>query len=304
MASVATDQLIMNMFLKKSICTQLALVAATVGLSFAARAQVVIPDEYKTGGFAIGLQAYTFNRFSVFEAIEKTAAAGGKVIEFFPGQKLTKEEPTIKWDHNSPDDVVARVKAKLAQHKIMAVNYGVVGIPKDEEGARKVFNFAKKMGLRGITTESTDAIDTIEKMVKEYDICVGFHDHPRQPQNPNYKVWDPYYILSLVKDRDPRIGACADTGHWQTSGLNPVFALRVLKGRIISSHLKDKVDYGQSHDVPYGEGVGEIKRCLEELKKQGFQGNISIEYEYNWDNSLPDVTKCIDFVRAANVGGK
>ena len=109
---------------------------------------------------------------------------------------------------------------------------------------------------------------------------------------------------SLAFVNDARIGACADTGHWQTSGLSPVFALRVLKGRIISSHLKDKLDYGNSHDVPYGEGVGEIKRCLEELKKQGFQGNISIEYEYNWDNSLPEVTKCIDFVRSANVGGK
>jgi len=49
--------------------------------------------------------------------------------------------------------------------------------------------------------------------------------------------------------------------------------------------------------VPYGEGVGEIKRVLDELKKQGFEGNVSIEYEYNWDNSVPDVTKCIEFVR-------
>jgi sugar phosphate isomerase/epimerase len=111
-------------------------------------------------------------------------------------------------------------------------------------------------------------------------------------------MWDPYYILSVVKDRDSRIGSCADTGHWQTSGLNPVFCLRVLKGRIISSHLKDKTDFGAAHDVPYGQGVGEVKRVLDELKKQGFEGNISIEYEYNWDNSLPEVKQCIDFVRS------
>ena len=260
--------------------------------------EVKIPDEYRQGGFAIGCQAYTFNHFSVFEAIEKTEETGGKVIEFFPGQKLSKEEPDIKWDHNASDETIAKVKAKLAQHKIMAVNYGVVGIPKDEAGARKVFDFAKKMGLRAVTTESTDAIDTIEQMVKEYDIKVGFHDHPRQSNNPNYRMWDPYYILSVVKDRDSRIGSCADTGHWQTSGLNPVFCLRVLKGHIISSHLKDKLDYGASHDVPYGQGVGDVKRVLDELKKQGFEGNISIEYEYNWDNSVPDVKQCIDFVRA------
>ena len=38
-----------------------------------------MPDELKINGFAVGCQAYTFNRFTVFEAIEKTAEAGGKV---------------------------------------------------------------------------------------------------------------------------------------------------------------------------------------------------------------------------------
>ena len=143
----------------------------------------------------------------------------------------------------------------------------------------------------------SEAIDTIEKMVKEYDIKVGFHDHPRQPNKPTYRMWDPYFILELTKGRDERIGACADTGHWQTSGLNPLWAMRLLKGRIISSHLKDKADFGRSTDVPYGEGVGEIGRILEELKAQGFDGNISIEYESNWEKSLPEVTKCVEFVR-------
>ena len=256
-----------------------------------------IPDEYKTNGFAIGCQAYTFNRFTVFEAIEKTAEAGGKVIEFYPGQKLSKEQPDVKWGHDASDEVVAQVVAKLAQHKIKAVNYGVVSIPTEEDGARKVFAFAKKLGLRAVTTESFEAIDMIEKMVKEYDIKVGFHDHPRRQEKPTYRMWDPYFILELTKDRDARIGACADTGHWQTSGINPVWAVRTLKGRIISSHLKDKEDYGKSHDVPYGQGVGEIGRVLAELKEQGFDGNISIEYEYNWENSLPEVKQCIDFVR-------
>lgn len=259
-----------------------------------------IPEEYKTSGFALGCQAYTFNRFSVFEAIEKTAQAGGKVIEFYPGQKLTKEEPNIKWNHDAAEDVIAKVKSKMAEHKIRAVNYGVVG-GKDEAEWRKIFEFAKKLDLYGITTEDVTKLDIIEPLVKEFDIRVGIHNHPRQPNNPNYKVWDPWYIVSIVKDRDPRIGACADTGHWQTSGLSPVYCLRVLKGRIMSSHLKDKTDYGQgAHDVPFGQGVGEITRVLDELKKQSFQGNVSIEYEFNWDHSVPDVKQCVDFVRSYN----
>ncbi len=279
----------------------LALAAAAI-LSALPASAAAIPDDARVNGFAIGCQAYTFNRFSVFEAIEKTAEAGGKTIEFYPGQKLSKDEPKVAWNHNASDEVIAKVQAKLKEHGLRAVNYGVVG-GKDEAEWRKIFEFAKKLGLYGITTEDATKMDIIEPLVKEFDIRVGIHEHGRRPNDANYKVWDPYYVLSVVKDRDARIGACADTGHWQTSGLNPVYCLRALKGRIISLHMKDKTDFGPgAHDVPYGTGTGDIKRCLDELLTQKFAGHISVEYEYNWDNSVPDVKQCIDFVRAYGAG--
>lgn len=274
------------------------LLSGLVFFSKTVAAENVIPDDCKSGGFFIGCQAWTFNHFSVMEAIEKTAQAGGKVIEFYPGQTLSKEDSNVKWDHNASPEAIENVKAQLAKYHIRAVNYGVVGIPKDEEGARKIFEFAKTMGLRAVTTESVDAIDTIEKLVKEYDIMVGFHDHPKRANDPNYRMWDPNYILSVVKDRDARIGSCADTGHWVRSNLNPVDCLRILKGRIISSHLKDLNEQGpDAHDVPYGTGVSDVPAILEELKSQGFTGNISVEYEYNMEKSLPEVSQCIGFVR-------
>jgi sugar phosphate isomerase/epimerase len=282
----------------KTLPLPLSILLASVTLVGPAAALEPIPDEFKSGGFAIGCQAYTFNRFTVFEAIEKTAHAGGKVIEFYPGQKLSKAEPGVVWDHNAPDEVVAKVKAKLAEHGLKAVNYGVVGIPNDEAGARAIFAFAKKLGLRAVTTESTDAIDVIEKLVKEFDVAVGYHNHPRRADNPNYKVWDPQYIADLVRNRDPRIGACADTGHWVRSSLKPVDCLRILQGRIISTHLKDLNRPGPgANDVPFGTGVSGIAAVLDELKRQQFAGHIALEYEHNWDNNVPEVAQCIGFVR-------
>jgi sugar phosphate isomerase/epimerase len=285
------------MSLRNILFRGLSLATMTMAVTVSARAENQIPAECKIGGLFIGCQAYTFNRFTAFEAIEKTALAGGKVIEFYPGQKLSKDEPGVSWDHNASAETIQKVKAKLAQHHVQAVNYGVVSIPKDEAEARKVFQFAKTMGMRAVTTESVDAIDTIEKMVKEFDVMVGFHDHPRQPNNPNYRMWDPNYVLSVVKNRDARIGSCADTGHWLRSNLKPVECLRILKGRIVSSHLKDLNQMGEAHDVPYGTGVADVPGVLEELRAQGFAGNIAIEYEHNWDNSVPDVAQCIGFVR-------
>ena len=257
-----------------------------------------IPDTCLTGGLALGCQAWTFKEFSVLEAIDKTAAAGGKVIEFFPGQKFSPDQPGVKFDHNATDEMVATVKARLAKDGVRAVNYGVVSIPKDEAGARKIFEFAKKFELYGITTESVDAIDTIEKLVKEYDLRVGFHDHQQQPKNPGYKMWDPNYVVSVVKDRDARIGACADIGHWVQSNLKPVECLKILQGRIISVHLHEMNEVSPTaHDVPAGTGVCNLAGVIDELKRQNFAGNVSIEYEYNWKDNVIVAAQCIGFVR-------
>ncbi len=257
-----------------------------------------IPQACQMGGFAIGCQAWSFNQFSVLEAIDKTADAGGKVIEFFPGQKLSKEQPEVKFDFNASDEVIAQVQARLTQRGVKAINYGVTDIPADEAQARKLFEFAKKMGLYALTTESVDALPAINKLVKEFDLKVGIHNHPRRANDPNYKVWDPSYVLSVVKDLDPRIGAAADTGHWLRSGLNPVECCKILEGRIVSAHLKDLNEKGgNAHDVPYGTGVADISALLKELKRGGFVGNIAIEYEFDWDNNVPKIAQCIGFVR-------
>jgi sugar phosphate isomerase/epimerase len=292
----------MNIMKPLPITPAFALLAAALTTITSTAPASPIPDDAKISGFAVGCQAYTFNRFTAFEAIEKTAQAGGKIIEFYPGQKLSAEQPELKLHHDAADETIAAIKAKLAKHGVRAVNYGVVG-GKDEAEWRKIFEFAKKLDLYAITTEDVANLDTIEKLVKEFDIRVGYHEHARQPNNPKYEVWDPNYILSLVKNRDPRIGACADTGHWATSGLKPLDALRILKGRIVSAHLKDRPVIGQQRpDVIFGTGVADIKGILDELKKQGFTGNISLEYEANWNDSVPDVAQCIGFVRGWGAG--
>ena len=261
-----------------------------------------IPAQYDTSGFALGVQAWTFNDFTAFEAIDKTVEAGGKVIEFFPGQRLSADRPGAKLDHNMSDEDLDALKAKLAQAGIIAVNYGVVGA-RDAAEWRKIFEFAKKLNLYGITTESVGQLDIIEPLVKEFDIRVGIHEHERRDNDASYKVWDPKYVLSVVENRDRRIGACADTGHWVGSGLDPLESIRLLKGRVISLHLVDKNVVGRDgHAVPYGTGVGKIKEILDELKTQDFHGNVSIEYEYNWGHSVPDVKQCVEFVRAYGAG--
>lgn len=261
--------------------------------------QMEIPDEYKIGGLAVGLQSYTFNRYSVMEAIEKTDQAGGRVIEFYPGQTLSEDRPDEAFDQNASDEVIEEVKAKLDEHDIMVVNFGVVNLPNNEEEQRQVFEFAQKLGVQAITSEpSVEALDLIEQMVQEYDIMVGIHNHPRTFGPEGYQLWDPEYVLSIVEDRDPRIGAAADVGHWVRSDIQPVDGLQTLEGRLVSVHFSDVGEFGpDGEDVIAGNGVGDVPAALEELKRQNFGGHISIEYETNWFENVYDVAQNIGFFR-------
>ncbi len=269
-------------------------------LLFATAARAEIPESAKVGHFYAGCQAYSFRMFSVMEAIEKTAQAGGKTIEFYSKQKLSPENPDVIFSHESPEDVLAAVQAKLGAEGVTAVAYGVVKLGKDEAANRQIFEFAKKMGIGILTTEpDAEALDQIEALVKEYDIKIAIHNHPRRPLDRSYRYWDPEYVLELVKDRDPRMGACADTGHWMRSGLDPVECIRLLKGRIFDSHLKDLNEKGnpKAHDVPYGTGVSDIPAILNAFAEGGFYGPLHTEYEHNWENNVPDITQCLEFVK-------
>ncbi len=271
---------------------------SSIGVPESARAADV-PPELKVGGFMIGPQAYSFNRFSFFEAIDKAKEAGASVIEAYPGQRLSPDNKT-PFNHTASPSVWAKTKIKLESAGVRIVNYGVVGLGNDETENRKVFDFAKIMGIPCITTEPAEGcFDLLDKLVKEYDITVAIHNHPKKANDPKYKYWDPKYVLECVQGHDPRIGACADTGHWMRSGIKPMNGIKTLEGRIISLHLKDRNEFGmeKTHDVPFGQGKGSVKEVLDELRRQGFNGNISIEYEHNWDNNVGDIAQCIDFVR-------
>ena len=261
--------------------------------------QFNIPESYLTGGFAVGIQSYTFNRYSVHEAIEMTEKAGGRVIELYRQKLRPDEDDETRLVPGVSDEVIEEVKQKLAEHDILLVNYGNIPLPNDEEELRKVFDFARKLGVKAITSEPpADAMDLIEQMVIEYDIAVAVHNHPPRADRPDYHHWDPEFVLSLVDGRDPRVGVCADIGHYIRSGIDPVEALRLLEGRIVSMHFTDVDAWGaDGRDTPAGMGVADLPAVLEELERQNFGGNISIEYEANWYENITDVAQFIGFIR-------
>ncbi len=237
-------------------------------------------------GWRLGCQAYSFNRFTFYEAVDKNASLGLKVIEAYPGQRLSKEKPDVRFGESMSPEIRKEVKKKLADSGVKLVNFGVGG------SGRKTFEFAKDMGIETLVSEpDPKAFDGIEKLCDEFQINLAIHNHPKASRYWNYET-----VLEVCKGRSKRIGACADTGHWMRSDIKPVDAIKALEGRIISFHFKDLNKYGRgAHDVPWGTGQADVKAILTEVHRQKLKAVFSVEYEYHWDNSLPEIAQCVQY---------
>jgi len=236
-------------------------------------------------GWRLGIQAWTFKSYSFYEAIDKTASLGLDWIEAYPNQQLSKEHGDAQMGHEMAKELRSEVRNKLKESGVRLVNYGVVSLPNDEKECRKVFDFAQDMGIETIVSEPPeDAFDLVDRLCKEYKIKVAIHNHPKDTH-----YWNPDTVLKVCKGRSKWIGACADTGHWVRSGLDPVECLKKLQGRILSVHFKELVD---GHDTIWGTAEKRAEPLLKELDRQKFQGVFSIEYEYNWESSIPEIRQC------------
>ncbi|HBL73673.1 MAG: endonuclease [Bacteroidetes bacterium GWF2_42_66] len=251
------------------------------------------PNKAEKAGWKLGVQTYTFHKFSFQEAIDKAKELGLSYAEVYYGQPLGKDiegKMDFRMDKETQKTVLAYAKSKGV--KIIAS--GVVAC-KDEAEWKQLFEFASAMGIEIITCEPDyKHLKYVDELANQYKIDVAIHNHPKPSA-----YWSPELFLDAVKGLSNRIGACADVGHWKRMGIEPVTALKMYEGRLKSLHFKDikgKVEgEKEQHDVIWGAGVCDVESILKELKRQNFKGLFSIEYEYNWENSVPDIKQCISY---------
>jgi L-ribulose-5-phosphate 3-epimerase len=257
-------------------------------------------------GWKLAIHSYTFSKFSIFDAIDKTRDLGVKYMSISGSVNLLKDGKidSIKTPDISDADFAA-IEAKMKEDGIdpQFVNCGVLHPTGNEAESRKLFEALKRLNIDTMVCEPAcknmaelpKVMDVLEKLAKEYNIKVAIHEHAK----PNF-YWNPETVLAAVKGRSPLLGACADVGHWKRSKLDPVACLKILEGRVIALHFKDLVpnkpgETGSNglHDVPWGTGTSNARAMLEELKRQHFHGAICVEYEYHWENSSPEIAKCV-----------
>ncbi|HAO72655.1 MAG: sugar phosphate isomerase/epimerase [Planctomycetes bacterium] len=238
--------------------------------------------------FSLGIQAFSLRKYSLDDALRHTKELGFDAIEFYPKMfPVTNDLSLIK-----------TVLQKVRDQGLTISAHGVNKFTADSEANRKVFSFAKQAGIKTLTADpSADSFDNLEELVQEFDIRVAIHNHG--PGHRYSKVLD---VLQAIENRDQRIGACADLGHYIRSAERPVEVIRLLKGRLYGIHLKDVAEMQKKTEgVILGQGHLDVPAVFAALDQVGFpeDGALSLEYEKNPDSPLNDIRQCVAIARNA-----
>ena len=284
---------------RAALLTALFLIPAfSVGPTSAAQGADDPYRDVRINKFPIALQCYTFRNFTFFETLKMVRELGVESIQAYDNQPLGLEAPGALFNYRMSDEHIRLVQKKIQESGLKLFSYGVVNFDNDEAEIRRVFDFARKMGISLIITEpKAERADILEKFVGEYGLYIAIHNHPEP--SPFAK---PETVLSYVRDKDERFGSCFDSGHFMRGGHKPIECLRSLKDRVWDVHFKDRSDFGIDNveDVPLGQGRADIRGLLAELTLQDYRGYLTIEHEADRDvsNPVPAVKKCIDYIKS------
>jgi len=239
----------------------------------------------------LGIQLYSLRGYPVDEALRHARDLGVQFVEFYPGM----------WPVTADADAVAATKKTLADLGLTVSAHGVNRFTKDAAANRKIFEFGKAAGITTFGADpDPDSFESLDELVKEFDIRIAIHNH-----GPTHRYNKAIDVLAAVEKYDPRIGACADLGHYLRSGERPVDVIRLLAGRLYGIHLKDFAEMqDKTKGVILGQGHIDVPAVMAALIAAKFpaDGALSIEYEENPKNPLADIRACVQVAQEAIAG--
>ncbi|MDE0734782.1 MAG: sugar phosphate isomerase/epimerase [Pirellulaceae bacterium] len=261
--------------------------AAAAGATIFDVPEILAADD-PYGGLPIGVQSFSLRNYNVVDAIRHIQGMGLHFVEFY-SKHLNPNATAAQLAENR--QLLKRAKVTLSAH-------GVNRFSKDHEANRKVFEFAKRAGIRNITANPTpDSFDSLDKLVAEYNIRIAIHNH-----GPGALYDSIDSVKKAVAGHHKLIGACVDTGHFIRSKEDPVKAVHELGPRVFGVHMKDEAKQEkQSHNVVIGSGHLDVLGLFKALKKVSFpaDGSLSLEYEANPSNPIDDMKQCLAVAREA-----
>ena len=248
------------------------------------------PNEVKTTAadnkFHLSCADWTFHLFDIDTALQTL-------------QKCDIHYLCIKDFHLPLDATEEQIKAfhaKCAEYGV--TGYGVGPIYQNtEEEVDKAFEYTRKVGAKVmLSVPPYELLPYVDKKIKEYpEIKYAIHLH-----GPDLDVYqDATVIWDKVKDLDPRIGMCLDIGHDFRNGADPVADLEKYHTRVFDMHIKDETDNSKAGQcVEMGRGKIDFPAFVRMMRKVGYDGMCSLEYEKDMDNPFIGIAESYGYMKA------
>lgn len=240
------------------------------------------------GGFPVGAQSYSLRNFNTAECIRHLQGLGLHYAEFY----------SKHLDPKAKDEDIAATLKTLEEANIKLIAHGVHGFGKDEAANRRLFEFAKKAGVKTLTADPTpESYESLDKLCAEFGIRIAIHNH-----GPGHRFDKIESVVAACKGRHPLFGSCVDCGHFLRSGEDPVKAIHELGPRVFGVHLKDDIELGRaSKNVVIGKGKLDVVGVFKALRAIKFpaDGALSLEYEAKPENPIEDMKACVEVAKEA-----
>lgn len=242
----------------------------------------VLPVENKKDTFEIGMAGYTFLDFSVDQTIEIMKRVGVKNI-------------SLKDFHMPLNSTQEQINSVIEKFRNAGINVYTVGViyMKSQEAVDQAFEYAKMAGVKMIVgAPDYELLPYVEKKVKSYDFRLAIHNH-----GPDNKLFpNATDIWNHVKNMDARMGICLDIGHTIRDGYDPAVDMVRYSKRIFDMHIKDVNKAAKDGStVEIGRGIINIPKMIAAIRKTGYSGKCSLEFEKDMKDPLAGIAESIGY---------
>jgi type 1 glutamine amidotransferase/sugar phosphate isomerase/epimerase len=192
---------------------------------------------------------------TLWDAAVRADAAIVNFLEATPTQRVSPDLQK-NFDYNLTPEERKALVTKLGLEKILT--YRLDSFPADADTRRKIFSFAKDMGITTILVPANTELAGLDALADEAGVNVAvLTDSASQAR-----------VLSAVASHNKRIGIGIDTGQWAQEGVNAATALPAVKDRLLYVRVGDRSARGASgKNVAAGKGVGNLTAFFNELNR-------------------------------------
>ena len=184
------------------------------------------------------------------------------------------------------DAHLAALKEALSRNGLTCVSFGG-GLGGSAEELARLCRVVRATGadlLVGGMPFFDKSPEEAQAVLRENGCRWGFENHPNEKTAED--------VLRVIDRGDPAlVGAAVDTGWFGTNGTSASEALRTLRNRLMHVHLKDVRHAGAHTTCALGDGVVDVRDCVEVLVTTGYEGPACIEHEPEDRDPDPEIVE-------------